>query len=82
MPFPRPIAAEAAEAGSRGRVGDLAPPCAVQALGSLASFLGDRAAGLEPELLPLRVFKCRLMYLLIVPGLSDEEPGGIELDER
>jgi hypothetical protein len=62
-------------------VGDLAPPCAVQALGSLASFLGSKAKGFGADLQPLRVFKCRLMYLLVVPGLTDEKPGEIEASD-
>ncbi len=62
-----------------GRRGDLAPPCAVQALGSLGSFLGARSAALDPGLLPLRVFKCRLMYLLVVPGLRDDHAGEISV---
>jgi hypothetical protein len=76
MPLPRRIDARAARgATGRGREGDLAPPCATQALGSLASFLGAKGAGFGPEMQPLRVFKCRLMYLLVVPGLRDEEAG-------
>jgi len=79
MPLPRRIEARAAHiAPGRGRPGHLAPPCAVQALGSLALFLGARAASFGPELQPLRVFKCRLMYLLVVPGLRDERPGEIQ----
>jgi hypothetical protein len=83
MPRPRQIDVRAARfAPGRGSVGDLAPPCALQALGSLASFLGAKAASFGPKLQPLRVFKCRLMYLLVVPGLRDEKAGEIEAQPR
>jgi hypothetical protein len=83
MPRPRRIEpGDLLSDEERGHLGDLAPPCAVQALGSLASFLGTRSAAFDPGLLPLRVFKCRLMYLLVVPGLRDDHAGEIDVSTR
>jgi hypothetical protein len=63
MPLPRPQRADSP--------GDVAPPCAVQALGSLAEFAGEASGRYELKLHPLRVFKCRKLFLLVVPGLID-----------
>ncbi|OGO08373.1 MAG: hypothetical protein A2Z66_11970 [Chloroflexi bacterium RBG_13_66_10] len=78
MPLPQQIGAEAHRSGpERGNLGDLAPPCALQALGDLTSFMGARSPAFPPDLQPLRVFKCRLMYLLVVPGLRDDRAGEV-----
>jgi hypothetical protein len=63
---------------ARGRPGDLAPPCALQTLGSLAQFAGDAAGRYSADLHPLRVLKCRKLFLLVVPGLRDDRPSEIE----
>jgi hypothetical protein len=79
MPLPRPIhEREALRMTAIGSPGDLAPPCALQTLGSLAEFLGEAAARYPPGLHPLRVFKCRKLFLLVVPGLRDDRPSKIE----
>jgi hypothetical protein len=80
--MPRPARIEAGDIRSeeeRGHLGDLAPPCAIQALGSLRAFLGARSAGSDAGLLSLRVFKCRMMYLLVVPGLRDDPEGKVSV---
>jgi hypothetical protein len=80
MPRPRRIEIGDIRADEdRGHLGDLAPPCAAQALGSLGAFLGARSADSDPGLLPLRVFKCRMMYLLVVPGLRNDGAGEISI---
>ena len=58
-----------------GRSGDLAPPCALQQLGKLEAW-SERLPH-PADLGPLRVFKCRQMFLLVVPGLRDERAGEI-----
>jgi hypothetical protein len=76
--MPRAVALDARAPPARGRPGELAPPCALQALGSLAQFTGEIAKRYPPELHPLRVFKCRKLFLLVVPGLRDDRPFEME----
>lgn len=74
MPTPVPIDEFSAQRlPGRGAVGDLAPPCAVQHLGRLADWEAEREARYPVELGPLRLFKCRQMFLLVVPGLKDDQ---------
>jgi len=83
--MPRPRRIEAGDVRSeegRGPLGDLAPPCAALARGGLGAFLGARSAGLNPGLLPLRVFKCRMRYVLVVPGLRDDGAGEISIASK
>jgi hypothetical protein len=56
-----------------GQVGDLAPICALEQLGSLEKWQENIGATYLSQFLPLRVFKCRQMLMLIVPGLRDDE---------
>jgi hypothetical protein len=60
-----------------GQPGDLAPPCAVQHLGRLGNWRQGEVDHAE-ELRDLRLFKCRQMFLLVVPGLRHDRPGEIE----
>jgi hypothetical protein len=76
--MPRPVAPGPQDPFARGGPGELAPPCALQALGPLSQFAGEKASHYPPELQPLRVFKCRKLFLLVVPGLRDDRPSKIE----
>lgn len=72
MPKPEPISeVSARSAPDRGAVGDLAPPCALRHLGRLADWEGEVTLPYPPPLGPLRLFKCRQMFLLVVPGLRE-----------
>jgi hypothetical protein len=58
----------------KGQPGDLCSPCAKQQLGSLGHWQGHGGQRFPEELLPLRLFKCRMWLWLVVPGLYDAEP--------
>jgi len=53
----------------QGRPGDLCPPCAKQHLAQLGHWQGHGTQSFPEELLPLRLFKCRQWFWLVVPGL-------------
>jgi hypothetical protein len=55
-----------------GRNGDFAPQCALEQLGSLGTWqltIGERY---PHRYWDIRVFKCRQMLMLIVPGIRDD----------
>jgi len=55
-----------------GRNGDFAPQCALEQLGSLGTWqltIGERY---PHRYWDFRVFKCRQMLMLIVPGIRDD----------
>ena len=54
--------------------GDLCPPCAKQQLAHLGHWQGHGQQTFPEELLPLRLFKCRMWLWLVIPGLHDAEP--------
>jgi hypothetical protein len=58
----------------KGQPGDLCPPCAKQQLARLGHWQGHGDQRFPEELLPLRLFKCRMWLWLVVPGLYDAEP--------
>jgi hypothetical protein len=58
----------------KGKHGDLCPPCAKQHLANLGHWQGHGGQAFPQELLPLRLFKCRMWLWLVVPGLHDAEP--------
>lgn len=58
----------------KGQPGDLCPPCAKQQLASLGHWQGHGKQQFAEELLPLRLFKCRQWFWLVVPGLRDTRP--------
>ncbi len=58
----------------KGKPGDLCPPCAKQQLANLGHWQGHGQQTFPEELLPLRLFKCRMWLWLVVPGLYDAEP--------
>ena len=65
-----------------GCAGDLVPPCAVEQLGCLERWQARSKSKYPEALWDLRVFKCRQMFLLVIPGLRDGQPdmirGGID----
>jgi hypothetical protein len=61
----------------KGRPGDLCPPCVKQQLAHLGHWQGHGQQTFPQELLPLRLFKCRQWFWLVVPGLLDAEPAHI-----
>lgn len=72
MPLPVPLT----EDSDKGKAGDLCPPCCKQNLSSLEHWAGGRQETFNwpQELLPLRLFKCRMWCWLVVPGLRDDDP--------
>ena len=58
----------------KGKPGDLCPPCAKQQLAHLGHWQGHGGQSFPPDLLPLRLFKCRMWFWLVVPGLQDDAP--------
>ena len=54
-----------------GRVGDLVPPCIVVQLGPLRAWRRRKGARYPSDLNPLRLYKCRQMFLLVVLGLAE-----------
>lgn len=64
----------------KGQPGDLCPPCAKQQLSSLGQWQGHGNQQFAVDLLPLRLFKCRQWFWLVVPGLFDSEPSSLVRD--
>jgi hypothetical protein len=62
----------------KGNSGDLCPPCAKQQLAHLGHWQGHGQLTFPEELLPLRLFRCRMWLWLVVPGLYDAEPTTIK----
>ncbi|MEW6566623.1 MAG: hypothetical protein AB1449_00360 [Chloroflexota bacterium] len=57
-----------------GQAGDRVPPCALQQLGRLRDWPSDTGLHYPPEIASLWLFKCRQMFLLVVPGLGNGRP--------
>lgn len=75
MPSPAPLDEGAVNYSiDKGKPGDLCPPCAKQNLAHLGHWQGHGGQTFPEELLPLRLFKCRMGMWLVVPGLHDTEP--------
>jgi hypothetical protein len=64
----------------KGQPGDLCPPCVKQCLGSLRHWQGHGGQHFPADLLPLRLFKCRMWLWLVVPGLYDDSPTTLKHD--
>jgi hypothetical protein len=80
IPKPQPLDADDPTYSiDKGRPGDLCPPCAKQQLAHLGHWQGHGKQQFPTELLPLRLFKCRQWYWLVVPGLRDDAPHECEL---
>ena len=81
IPDPQPLNSDNPDyAIVKGKPGDLYPPCAKQQLTNLGHWLGNGRPELPEELLPLRLFKCRQWFWLVVPGLYDAEPTQLYLN--
>lgn len=64
----------------KGKQGDLCPPCAKQQLANLGHWQGHGQQTFPKELLPLRLFKCRMWLWLVIAGLHDAEPTKLNTD--
>jgi hypothetical protein len=64
----------------KGKPGDLCPPCAKQNLANLGHWQGHDGKIFPDELLPLRLFKCRMWLWLVIPGLQDVEPTRLNIN--
>lgn len=71
MPYPQPLVEIETHARPQlGKTGDFAPPCAIEQLGNLATW-GENSSLVFPQtFLTLRIYKCRQMFLLVVPGID------------
>ena len=58
----------------KGKPGDLCPPCVKQHLSNLGHWQGHDGQTFPQELLPLRLFKCRQWFWVVVIGLEDQVP--------
>ena len=58
----------------KGKPGDLCPPCVKKQLSSLEHWQRCSGQTFPPELLPLRLFKCRQWFWLVIIGLEDQTP--------
>jgi len=75
MPVPQPLdPAAPTYTIDKGKPGDLCPPCAKQQLAHLGHWQGHGGQQFPADLLPLRLFKCRMWLWLVVPGLRDDQP--------
>ncbi len=78
MPDPRPlVASDPLYSVDKGAPGDLCPPCAKQKLGALRHWQGHAGQRFPEALLDARLFKCRMWFWLVVPGLSEAAPSSI-----
>jgi hypothetical protein len=66
----------------KGNPGDLCPSCAKQQLANLGHWQEHGQQTFPEELLPLRLFKCRMWLWLVVPGLHDTDPTKIKIDNE
>lgn len=74
MPLPRPLdESDPLYSRDKGEPGDLCPPCAKQSLAHLGHWQGHGKQTFPEELLPLRLFKCRMWFWLTVPGLYEDD---------
>jgi hypothetical protein len=72
MPNPRPLdEVKVSKHPNLGCVGDLVPPCIVGHLGPLQAWRRREGTRYPSDLGSLRLYKCRQMFLLVVPGLAE-----------
>jgi hypothetical protein len=65
----------------KGKSGDLCPPCAKHQLGHLGHWQGYNNQTFPSDLLPLRLFKCRMWLWVVVPGLHDADSTRLQLEQ-
>lgn len=63
-----------------GKGGDLAPHCALEHLGDLGTWQKNIGERYPHRYSHLRVYKCRQMLMLIVPGIRNDRASMIEDD--
>jgi len=79
LPLPRPLDPnDPSYSIDKGKPGDLCPPCAKQQLGNLGHWQGHGAQQFPADLLPLRLFKCRMWLWLVVTDLYDDSPTSLK----
>ncbi len=79
IPEPQPLNAEDEYYSvDKGKPGDLCPPCAKHNLSNLGHWQGHGKQTFPEELLPLRLFKCRMWFWLVIPGLYEDDPTQIK----
>ena len=66
----------------KGQPGDLAPVCAKSSLGPVERWQGHRGLNYPNHLNPLRLFKCRQWFWIVVPGLRDDAPTVLQRQEE
>jgi hypothetical protein len=75
MPTPQPLDANSPTYTiDQGQPGDVCPPCAKQQLANLGQWQGHNGQQFPAHLLPLRLFKCRQWFWLVVLGLRQDQP--------
>ncbi len=74
MPDPIPLdEADPTYSIDKGKPGDLFPPCCKCQLGHLGHWQGHGGNFYPEELLPLRLFKCRMWFWLVIPGILESQ---------
>lgn len=76
--FPGLTTLKEGDSVDKGKPGDLIPCCAKQQLSNLGHWQGHNGVAYLEKLLPLRLFKCRMWYWLVIPGLHDSNPTEIQ----
>lgn len=75
IPHPQPLdEVRVSTHPNLGGVGDLVPPCIVEYLGPLWAWRKRDGARYPSDLGSQRLYKCRQMFLLVVPGLVEGQP--------
>jgi hypothetical protein len=71
MPQPQPLDEVKVSMNPKlGRIGDLTPPCVIERLGPLREWLRGEDVRYPSDLGLLELYKCRQMFLVVVPGLA------------
>lgn len=79
LPLPQPLRSDSSDYTiDQGQPGNLCPPCVKQQLGKLSHWQGHRGQRFPEELLPLRLFKCKQWFWLVVPNLHDASPTSLQ----
>lgn len=73
MPEVAAVSENLASIEGLNRAGELAPPCAIRVLGKLQTWQGEHSS-YSVNMRNLRLFKCKQMFLLVIPGLTDQHP--------
>jgi len=72
--FPGVITLQEGDSIDKGKPGNLCPACAKQSIGSVEHWRGHQGTSYPKELEPLRLFKCKMWFWMVVEGLEDANP--------